>query len=113
MKKLLSLDYVNDVNSSLGKGELDLLDLKKLAKKYKEKKLGDEEDEMSPLDKFISYINKCKDRVVNIVEGEPNKLKGKASKNKEGKRKIITFSDEIQDDANDKNSDLNNVKNPN
>ena len=107
------VDYVNDVNSSLGKGELDLLDLKKLAKKYKEKKLGDEEDEMSPLDKFISYINKCKDKVVNIVEGEPNKLKGKASKNKEGKRKIITFSDEIQDDANDKNSDFNNVKNPN
>ena len=27
------VDYVNDVNSSLGKGELDLLDLKKLAKK--------------------------------------------------------------------------------
>ena len=80
------VDYVNDVNSSLGKGELDLLDLKKLAKKYKEKKLGDEEDEMSPLDKFISYINKCKDKVVNIVEGEPNKLKGKASKNKEDKK---------------------------
>jgi hypothetical protein len=107
------VDYVNDVNSSLGKKEIDLLDLKKLAKKYKEKKLGDEEDEMSPLDKFISYINKCKDRVVNVVEGESNKLKGKASKNKEGKRKIITFSDEIQDDVNDKNSDLNNVKNPN
>ena len=60
------VDYVNDVNSYLGKGELDLLDLKKLVTKYKEKKLGDEEDEMSPLDKFISYINKCKDRVVNI-----------------------------------------------
>ena len=90
-----------------------MLDLKKLAKKYKEKKLGDEEDEMSPLDKFISYINKCKDRVVNIVEGEPNKLKGKASKNKEGKRKIITFSDEIYDDINDNNNDFNNIKNQN
>ena len=81
------VDYVNDVNSSLGKGELDLLDLKKLAKKYKEKKLDDEEDEMSPLDKFILYINKCKDKVVNILEGEQNKLKGKLLKIKKVKEK--------------------------
>ena len=46
------VDYVNDVNSSLGKGEL--VNLKKLAKKYKEKKLGDEEDEISSLIYFIN-----------------------------------------------------------
>ena len=107
------VDYVNDVNSSLGKKELDLLDLKKLAKKYKEKKYGDDDDEMNPLDKFIKYINKCKDGIVNIVEGEPNKLKGKIPKIKERKRKIITFSNGINDDFNDNNNDLKGLKNPN
>ena len=105
------VDYVNDVNSSLGKSELDLLDLKRLAKKYKAKKLGeDDEEEMNPLDKFKNYINKWKNGVVNIIEGEPNKLKGKIPKLNEGKRKIITFSDKIKDDN---NNDLNNLKNPN
>ena len=105
------VDYVNDVNSSLGKSELDLLDLKRLAKKYKAKKLGeDDEEEMNPLDKFKNYVNKWKNGVVNIIEGEPNKLKGKIPKLKEGRRKIITFSDKIKDDN---NNDLNNLKNTN
>ena len=64
-----------------------MLDLKKLAKKYKEKKFRDDDDEMNPLDKFIKYINKSKDGIVNIVEGEPNKLKGKIPKIKERKFK--------------------------
>ena len=107
------VDYINDVNSSLGKKEIDLLDLKKLAKKYKEKKFGDDDDEMNPLDKFIKYINKSKDGIVNIVEGEPNKLKGKIPKIKERKRKIITFSNGISGDFNDNNNDLKDLKNPN
>ena len=105
------VDYLNDVNSSLGKSELDLLDLKRLAKKYKAKKLGEvDEEEMNPLEKFKYYVNKWKNGIVNIIEGEPNKIKGKIPKLNEGKRKIITFSDKIKDDN---NNDLNNLQNPN
>ena len=107
------VDYVNDINHSLGKKELDIPDLKKIAKKLNKNKSPEEEDN-EPLDKYTNFINKCGKIALNKIEADQNKDKIK-EKLFPQPRKIIKFGNNLDnnDTTSRNNSEIDSLRNKN